>query len=85
MQMAGLRSLPEIANGCFVEAKYKNPVAEGQSALEKLDRRVWVETTRWRTAGSGKRTFNGSFPAMNPMSSRSRRDPSRTLMLREGQ
>jgi len=46
--------LPEIANGCFVEAKYENPVAEGQSALEKLDRRVWVETTRWRMAGSGK-------------------------------
>jgi hypothetical protein len=52
--------LPELMNGCFVEAKHENVVAERRTASEKLDRRVWVDCrqqttkTRWPLrAGSG--------------------------------
>ena len=38
------------------------------------DRRQRVETTLWRTAGFGKRTFNGSLPAMKPEMCQSRPD-----------
>jgi len=34
--------LPEFKNGCYVEAKHENVVAERPTASEKLDRRVWV-------------------------------------------
>jgi len=34
--------LPEVMNGCFVEAKHENPVAERRAALEKLEGRVRV-------------------------------------------
>jgi hypothetical protein len=37
--------LLEIANGCFVQAKHEYPLAERRAALEKLDGRVWVEST----------------------------------------
>ena len=35
--------LPETTNGCFVEAKHGNLMAEHPAALEKLEGRVWVE------------------------------------------
>ena len=50
--------LPEITNGCFVEAKHENVVAERRTASEKLDRRVWVDSTHWISvciAAIGKR------------------------------
>ena len=40
--------LPEITNGCFVEAKHENVVAERRTASEKLDRRFWVEISHSR-------------------------------------
>ena len=43
--MAARGRLLEIANGCFVEAKHENPLAERRAALEKLDGRVWVGTS----------------------------------------
>ena len=43
--MAGHGRLPEITDGCFVEAKHENVVAERRTASEKLDRRVWVVST----------------------------------------
>jgi len=75
--------LPEIANGCFVEAEHENPLSERRAALEKLDGRDWVEMTRWRTAGFGKRSFNGSFPVMKPEMCQSRSDPVPTFRLLE--
>ncbi len=53
-QMAGCRKphaaasgrLPEIANGCFVEAKLEKTVAMRRATFEKPDGRVWVGSTR---------------------------------------
>ena len=44
VRMAACGRLPEITNGCFVEAKHENFVAECRTTSEKLDRRVWVGT-----------------------------------------
>jgi len=38
--------LPEIANGCFVDAKHEKAGAERLAAMEKPDGRVWVDCTQ---------------------------------------
>jgi len=42
--MAGDGRLPQITNGCFVEAKREKAGAERGAALEKPDGRVWVDS-----------------------------------------
>ena len=52
----------------------ENPIL-GAVALENVTRQVWGGKTRRGAAAYGKRTFSGSFPAMNPKSCRSQPDP----------
>jgi hypothetical protein len=46
-RQTGCGRLPDFTNGCFVEAKHENVEPERRAASEKLDRRVWVDSTYW--------------------------------------
>ena len=58
--------LPEITNGCFVEAKHENVVAERRTASEKLDRRFWVDAVEKPDFRAAPTRPQGGFLGLEP-------------------
>jgi len=64
--LAGFGRLPEITNGCFVEAKHENVVAERRTASEKLDRRFWVDAVEKPDFRAAPTRPQGGFLGLEP-------------------